>query len=62
MPRRCIPLPLPDESVQTGDVVEIDTGLAQFFLLLRQRTRFLSGILRCEARIQDGKAEDTEVS
>lgn len=32
------PSPLLDESVQTGDVVEIDTGLAQFFFSVSAHT------------------------
>lgn len=55
------PSPLLDESVQTGDVVEIDTGLAQFFFFCVSAHDFCPAFFDVK-HIQDRKAEDTEVS
>ena len=53
--------PLPDESIRTGDVVEIDTGLAQFFFFCVSAHDFCPAFFGVK-HIQDRKAEDTEVS
>lgn len=55
------PSPLLDESVQTGDVVEIDTGLAQFFFYCVTAHDFRPAFFDT-GRIQTGKMDDTEVS
>lgn len=55
------PSPLLDESVQTGDVVEIDTGLAQFFFYCVTAHDLRPAFFDVK-HIQDRKAEDTEVS
>ena len=54
-------LPLPDESIRTGDVVEIDTGLAQFFFYCAASCDFRPAFFDVR-RIQTGKMDDTEVS
>lgn len=53
--------PLPDESIQTSDVVEIDTGLAQFFFYCAASCDFRPAFFDVK-HIQDGKADGTEVS
>lgn len=55
------PSPLLDENIQTGDVVEIDTGLAQFFFYCVSAHDFRPAFFDVK-HIQDRKAEDTEVS
>ena len=53
--------PLPDESIRTGDVVEIDTGLAQFFFYYVTPHDFRMAFFDVR-RIQTGRMDDTEVS
>ena len=53
--------PLPDENIQTGDVVEIDTGLGQFFFYCVTMRDFRPAFFDVR-RIQTGKIDDTEVS
>ena len=53
--------PLPDENIQTGDVVEIDTGLGQFFFYCVTMQDFRPAFFDVR-RIQAGKIDDTEVS
>ena len=55
------PSPLLDESVQTGDVVEIDTGLAQFFFYCVTPHDFRMAFFDVR-RIQNGRIDETEVS
>ena len=54
-------LPLPDESIRTGDVVEIDTGLAQFFFYCVTPHDFRMAFFDVR-RIQNGRIDETEVS
>lgn len=53
--------PLPDESIRTGDVVEIDTGLAQFFFYCAASCDFRPAFFDVR-RIQTGRIDETEVS
>ena len=54
--------PLPDESIHTRDVVEIDTGLGQFFFYCAASHDFRTAFFDVK-RIQTGKTTDeTEVS
>lgn len=53
--------PLLDESIHTRDVVEIDTGLAQFFFYCAAPHDFRTAFFDVK-RIQPGKSDDTEVS
>lgn len=53
--------PLPDESIRTGDVVEIDTGLGQFFFYCVSIHDFRPAFFDVK-HIQTGKADDMEVS
>ena len=53
--------PLPDENIQTGDVVEIDTGLGQFFFYCVTMRAFRPAFFDVR-RIQTGKIAATEVS
>lgn len=53
--------PLPDESIRTGDVVEIDTGLAQFFFYCVTAHDFRTAFFDVK-HIRTGKADDMEVS
>ena len=54
--------PLPDESIRTGDVVEIDTGLGQFFFYCAAPHDFRTAFFDVK-RIQTGKTTDgAEVS
>ena len=53
--------PLPDESIRTGDVVEIDTGLAQFFFYCATMQDFRPAFFDVR-RIKTGRMDDTEVS
>ena len=52
---------LSDENIQTGDVVEIDTGLGQFFFYCVTMQDFRPAFFDVR-RIQAGKIDDTEVS
>ena len=49
--------PLPDESIHTGDVVEIDTGLAQFFFYCAAPHDFRTAFFDVK-RIQPGKTNN----
>ena len=52
---------LSDENIQTGDVVEIDTGLAQFFFYCVTPHDFRMAFFDVR-RIKTGRMDDTEVS
>ena len=52
---------LSDENIQTGDVVEIDTGLAQFFFCCVSIPAFRPAFFDVR-RIQTGRIDETEVS
>ena len=53
--------PLPDESIRTGDMVEIDTRLAQFFFYCVTLHDFRMAFFDVR-RIKTGRMDDTEVS
>ena len=52
---------LSDENIQAGEVVEIDTGLGQFFFYCVTMRDFRPAFFDVR-RIQTGKIDDTEVS
>lgn len=52
---------LSDENIQTGDVVEIDTGLAQFFFYCVSIHDFRPAFFDVR-RIRTGRIDETEVS
>ena len=54
-------LPLPDEIIRIGDVVEIDTGLAQFFFYCVNMQDFRPAFFDVK-HTQTGRMDDTEVS
>ena len=53
--------PLPDEIIRIGDVVEIDTGLAQFFFYCVNMQDFRPAFFDVK-HTQTGRMDDTEVS
>ena len=53
--------PLPDENIRVGDVVEIDTGLAQFFFYCAAACDFRPAFFDVR-HSQTGRIDDTEVS